>query len=37
MKNVTNKQQESYEYAKVCYIFEEKLEDKYVKDKRCCT
>ena len=34
LKNLTSKHQESYEYAKVCYIFEEKLEDKYVKDKR---
>ena len=33
MKLLTNKQQESYENAKFCYICKEKLEDEYAEDK----
>ena len=29
MKLLTNKQQKSYENAKICYIYKEKLKDKY--------
>ena len=31
---LTKEQQESYENVKVCYIYEEKLENKYVKNKK---
>ena len=31
-----NKQQKSYENAKICYICKEKFKDKHVKDKKCC-
>ena len=34
MKLSTNKQQESYENAKICYICQKKFEDKYAKDKK---
>ena len=29
-------QQKSYENAKICYIYKEKFENKYVKDKKYC-
>ena len=32
-KSLTNKQQESHENAKICYICDVTFEDKYVKDK----
>ena len=34
MKLLTNDQQKSYENAKVCYIWKEKFENKYLKDKK---
>ena len=34
MKFVTNKYQESYWKAKICYICGEKFEDKYANDKK---
>ena len=34
MKLSTNKQHESYDNAKICYICNEKFEDKYPKDKK---
>ena len=34
MKFLTKEQQESYENAKICYICEEKFENKYLKDKK---
>ena len=36
IKLLTNKKQELYENAKICYICEEKSEDKYIKDKKYC-
>ena len=36
MKLLKNKQEESYENAKACYICKEKFEDKYAKDKTYC-
>ena len=33
-KLLTKEQQESYEYAKICYICKEKFENKYLKDKK---
>ena len=36
MKLLTKEQQESYGNAKICYIFKEKFEDKYLKDKKYC-
>ena len=33
-KLLTKEHQESYENAKICYICKEKLENKYLKDKR---
>ena len=33
MKLLTNKQKESYENARICYICKEKFEDKHTKDK----
>ena len=33
MKLLTNKQQKSYENAKICDVCKEKFEDKYAKDK----
>ena len=33
--SITNDQQESKENAKICYICEEKFQDKYGKDKYC--
>ena len=32
MKLIINDQQQSHENAKICYICEEKLENKYLKD-----
>ena len=32
-KLLTKEKQESYENAKICYICQEKLENKYLKDK----
>ena len=34
IKLLTNMQHESYENIKICYIFKEKLENKYLKDKK---
>ena len=34
MKLLTKEQQESYENAKICYICNEKFENKYLKDKK---
>ena len=34
MKLLTKEQQELYENANICYICEEKFENKYVKDKK---
>ena len=34
MKLLSKKQQESYENAKICYIYNEKSENKYLKDKK---
>ena len=34
MRLLTKEQQESYENAKICYICQEKFENKYLKDKR---
>ena len=34
MKFLTNKPQESYKNAKICYICNEKFENKYIKDKK---
>ena len=36
MKLLINKQQESYENAKICYICQENFEGKYAKDKKYC-
>ena len=36
MKLLTNEQQESYKTAKICYIYQEKIGDKYAKDTKCC-
>ena len=34
MKLLTKEQQESYENAKICYICNKKLENKYLEDKK---
>ena len=34
MNLLTKEQQELYENAKICYICQEKFEDKYSKDKK---
>ena len=34
MKLLTKEQQESYENAKICYIWKEQFENKYLKDKK---
>ena len=34
IKLLTKEQQESYENAKICYICKEKIENKYLKDKK---
>ena len=36
MKSLIKEQQESYENAKMCYICKEKLENRYLKDKKYC-
>ena len=36
VKPLTKEQHQSYQNAKICYICKEKLEHKYVKDKRDC-
>ena len=36
MKLITKKQQKSYQNAKICYICQEKFENKYLKDKKYC-
>ena len=36
MNLLIKEQEESYENAKICYISQEKLENKYVKDKKNC-
>ena len=36
MKFIPKEHKESYENAKICYICLEKLEHKYLKDKKCC-
>ena len=33
---LTKEQQESYENSKICYICKEKIENKYLKDKKYC-
>ena len=35
-KSLTNEKQKSYQNAKICYIWEEKFEDKHAKYKTCC-
>ena len=35
MNLLTNKQQKSYENAKICYICKEEFEDKHAKDRKC--
>ena len=34
MNLLSKEQQESHENAKICYIYSEKFENKYVKDKK---
>ena len=36
MKFLTKEQQESYENARICYIYKDKFENKYLKDKKHC-
>ena len=36
MKLLTKEQQESYENASICYICQQKFENKYLKDKIYC-
>ena len=36
MKLLSKEQQESYEYAKIYYIFKEKFGNKYLKGKKYC-
>ena len=36
IKFLTKEQQESYENSKICYICKEKIENKYLKDKKYC-
>ena len=36
MKLLTNKQHELLENSKIYYIFKEKFEDKFLKDKKYC-
>ena len=36
MKSLTREQQESYQNAQICYMCKEKLENKYLKDKKYC-
>ena len=35
-KLLANEKQKSYQNAKICYIWEEKFEDKHAKYKTCC-
>ena len=34
MKQLTSKQQKSFQNVKICYIFKEVVEDKHAKDKK---
>ena len=34
MKSLTNEQQKSYQDTNICYIFKEKIKDKYIKDNK---
>ena len=34
MELLTKEQQKSFENAKICHIYKEKVEDKYAKDKK---
>ena len=34
MKSLTKEQTESYENAKICYIYKEKFENQYLKNKK---
>ena len=34
LKLITKKQQESYENTKICFIFKEKFENKYLEDTK---
>ena len=34
MKLLIKEQEESYENAKICYIYQEKFKNKYLKDKK---
>ena len=34
---LTKEQHELYENAKICYIYKEKFENKYLKNKKYCT
>ena len=36
MKLLTKELQESYENAQICYICQEKIENKYLKDQKYC-
>ena len=36
IKLLTKEQEESHENAKICYICKEKVENKYLKDKKYC-
>ena len=36
MISLTNRYQELNENARICYICNEKFEDKYIKDKKYC-
>ena len=36
MKLLAKQQQESYENSKICYICKEKIENKYLKEKKNC-
>ena len=34
MKLLTKEQSESYKHLKICYVWQEKLENKYLKEKK---
>ena len=34
---LTKEQHKSYENVKICYIYKEKFENKYLKDRKYCT
>ena len=36
MNLLTNEQQKSYENAKICYVCQEKFEDRHAKDGKYC-